>query len=133
MQGRLRSCAPQATRATNASRGDVALYPCPAGHCVTEGFAFLLARQCGAQSVNHDFGTGRHPGEMLFVTDPERSSEEDGGWLLGLVHDDALDRTSLVVLDAQRVGDAPIAQINVPRRIPYGFHGTWVTDTGARR
>jgi len=87
----------------------------------------------GGTREDHDFGPGRHPGEMLFIADPERSTEEDGGWLLGLVHDDALDRTSLVVLDAQRVGDAPIAQVHVPRRIPYGFHGTWVADTGARR
>ncbi len=82
---------------------------------------------------DHDFGTGRHPGEMLFVADPEREPDEDGGWLLGLVHDDALERTSLVVLDAQRVGDAPVAQVHVPRRIPYGFHGTWIPATRARR
>lgn len=74
----------------------------------------------------HDFGGGRHPGEILFVPDPERAYEEDGGWTLGLVHDDAEGRTSLVVLDAQRFGDAPVSQVHVPRRIPYGFHGAWV-------
>jgi carotenoid cleavage dioxygenase len=79
----------------------------------------------------HDFGDGRHPGEMVFVADPARSDQEDGGWLLGLVHDDAVDRTSLVVLDAQRVGDPPVAQVHVPRRIPYGFHGTWSADPGS--
>ena len=78
----------------------------------------------GAREV-HDFGPGRHPGEFLFVADPERSGQEDGGWLLGLVHDDARDRTDLVVLDAQDVPGRPVATVHVPRRIPYGFHGTW--------
>jgi carotenoid cleavage dioxygenase len=42
------------------------------------------------------------------------------------VHDDARNTTSLVVLDAQDVAGVPVAQVHVPRRIPYGFHGTWV-------
>jgi carotenoid cleavage dioxygenase len=81
---------------------------------------------------DHDFGTGRHPGELTFVSDPDRASDEDGGWLLGLVHDDARDRTSLVILDAERFGEAPVAQIHVPRRVPYGLHGTWVADPALR-
>lgn len=76
----------------------------------------------------HDFGPGRHPGEFLFVSDPDRA-REDGGWLLGLVHDDGLDRTSLVVLDAQDVPGAPVATVHVPRRIPYGFHGAWLAGS----
>lgn len=79
----------------------------------------------GAREV-HEFGPGRHPGEFMFVADPDRSTVEDGGWLLGLVHDDARNTTSLVVLDAQDVAGVPVAQVHVPRRIPYGFHGTWV-------
>lgn len=75
--------------------------------------------------VEHDYGAGRHPGEVVFVADPERAGAEDGGWLVGLVHDDTRDRTSLVVLDAQRVADEPVAQVHAPRRIPYGFHGNW--------
>jgi carotenoid cleavage dioxygenase-like enzyme len=74
----------------------------------------------------HDFGPGRHPGEFVFVADPDRSGEEDGGWLLGLVHDDGRNRTSLVVLDAQDVAGRPVATVHVSRRIPYGFHGAWV-------
>ncbi|HEX2039997.1 MAG TPA: carotenoid oxygenase family protein [Acidimicrobiales bacterium] len=81
----------------------------------------------GARDV-HDFGPGRHPGEFLFVGDPDRADEEDGGWLLGLVHDDASNRTSLAVLDAQDVPGPPVATVHVPRRIPYGFHGCWMAE-----
>ncbi|HVF74066.1 MAG TPA: carotenoid oxygenase family protein [Acidimicrobiales bacterium] len=75
----------------------------------------------GARHV-HDFGTGRHPGEFLFVPDPDRAADEDGGWLLGFVHDGA---TTLSVLDAQDVEGPPVAEVRIPRRVPYGFHGAW--------
>jgi carotenoid cleavage dioxygenase-like enzyme len=75
--------------------------------------------------VAHDFGPGRHPGEFVFVGDPDRAADEDGGWLLGLVHDDASERTSLMILDAQDFAGAPAAEVRLPRRVPYGFHGLW--------
>lgn len=71
----------------------------------------------------HDFGPGRHPGEMVFVPDPERGSEEDGGWLVGYVHDDG-GTASLAVLDAQEMSVR--AEVRIPRRVPYGFHGAWI-------
>jgi carotenoid cleavage dioxygenase len=77
---------------------------------------------------SHDFGPGRHPGEFIFVPDPERAGEEDGGWLMGLVHDDGWERTSLAVLDAQDVAGPPLGQVHLPVRVPYGFHGTWIPD-----
>jgi carotenoid cleavage dioxygenase-like enzyme len=76
----------------------------------------------------HDFGPHRHPGEFLFVADPTRAHAEDGGWLLGLVHDDAQGRTSLIILDAQDVTAPAMAQVHLPRRVPYGFHGTWIPE-----
>jgi carotenoid cleavage dioxygenase len=76
-----------------------------------------------------DFGPGRHPGEFLFVGDPQRHGNEDGGWLLGLVHDDSSDRDELLVLDAAAIERPPIATVHVPRRIPYGLHGTWIPTT----
>jgi carotenoid cleavage oxygenase len=74
----------------------------------------------------HDFGAGRHPGEVLFVDDPDRAGAEDGGWVLGLVHDDAARRADLVVLDAARFGEPAVATVTIPRRVPDGLHGLWV-------
>ncbi len=35
---------------------------------------------------------------------------------------------SFVVLDAQDVTRGPIAEVKLPQRVPYGFHGNWVSD-----
>jgi carotenoid cleavage dioxygenase-like enzyme len=78
---------------------------------------------------SHDFGPGRHPGDPVFVADPDRTGVEDGGWLLSLVHDDATGHTSLVVLDAADLAGPELAAIHLPRRIPYGLHGTWIPST----
>lgn len=76
----------------------------------------------------HDFGPANHPGEFVFVADPDRPGDEDGGWLLGVVHPDGEERAVLTVLDAQDVAAAPVAEVHIPVRVPYGFHGNWVPD-----
>jgi carotenoid cleavage dioxygenase len=78
--------------------------------------------------VEHDFGAGRHPGELIFVGDPDRADDEDGGWLLGIVHDDARGESDLVVLDAADLAGPAVATVRIPRRVPYGFHGNWISD-----
>jgi carotenoid cleavage dioxygenase len=30
------------------------------------------------------------------------------------------------IIDAQRFEDAPVAKITIPRRVPYGFHGSFI-------
>ena len=31
------------------------------------------------------------------------------------------------IIDAQRFEDAPVAKITMPRRVPYGFHGNFIS------
>ena len=78
--------------------------------------------------VDHNFAEHCHPGEFVFVTDPDRASAEDGGWMMGLVTDEAENRTELVILDAQDFAGDPVATVKLPRRVPYGFHGNWISD-----
>jgi carotenoid cleavage dioxygenase len=33
-----------------------------------------------------------------------------------------------VVLDAQDLGRGYVARVKLPQRVPYGFHGNWVSD-----
>ena len=54
---------------------------------------------------------------------------EDGGWLVGFVHDDNRNEADLIVLDAAAIDHPPVATVAIPRRIPYGLHGTWIPAT----
>ena len=76
---------------------------------------------------SHDFGEGRHPGAFVFVTDPERTRLEDGGWLVGLVHDETRRETELVVLDAHAIVQPAVAVARIPRRIALGARGAWAS------
>ena len=75
----------------------------------------------------HDFGTGRFPGEFVFVPGPVDAAE-DNGWLIGLVVDMQRSITDLAIIDARAMEAEPIATINIPHRVPAGFHGNWVAD-----
>jgi carotenoid cleavage dioxygenase len=44
------------------------------------------------------------------------------------VYDAARDASDLVIIDAQRFERGPIARVHLPRRVPYGFHGSWIAD-----
>ena len=47
---------------------------------------------------------------------------------MAFVYDPDTDRSSLVVLDAQHVSAGPVAEVHLPVRVPYGFHGAFVTE-----
>lgn len=79
-------------------------------------------------STSHDFGPGRSGSEPVFVSRSGGTSEDDG-WLLNVVYDAAEDRSDAVILNAQDVAADPIATIQLPVRVPNGFHGNWVRDT----
>jgi carotenoid cleavage dioxygenase len=85
--------------------------------------------ETGAQSA-HDFGPHAHPDEFVFVAAHEGAGADEG-WLLGYVYDAARDGSDLVVLDAARPAAKPVATVQLPRRVPHGFHGSWIGDPRA--
>jgi carotenoid cleavage dioxygenase len=76
-------------------------------------------------AVVHDLGTGG-PGEAVFVP-ASGVPDEDSGWYLGYVYDPARDGSDLVILDASDFAGEPVARIKLPTRVPYGFHGNWIS------
>lgn len=70
-----------------------------------------------------DPGATRHVDEPFFV--PNGSAEGEG-WILAFVYDRAADRSHLAILEALNVQAGPIAEIEMPRRVPHGFHGVWI-------
>jgi len=81
-------------------------------------------RQTGRQET-HDFGPGNGCGEAIFVP-KSPTAGEDEGYLMTFVYDAANNRSEFIVLDAQHVAGEPVARVQIPRRVPYGFHGNWV-------
>ncbi len=69
-------------------------------------------------------GRHGHVGESVFAPDPTGSAENDG-WLLNIIYDDDRDSSRLVVLDAHDIAAGPIATVELPRRVPFGFHANW--------
>ncbi|WP_308439663.1 carotenoid oxygenase family protein [Streptomyces spinoverrucosus] len=68
---------------------------------------------------------GREPGEAVLVPAADHT-REDHGWLLSIVTDRTGERSDLIVLDAATLQQA--AAVRLPRRVPAGFHGSWIPD-----
>ena len=83
----------------------------------------------GAQA-EHDFGPAAHPDEFVFV-ESHPGAGPDEGYALGYVYDSARDASDLVILDATRPEAKPVAVVHLPRRVPHGFHGSWIGDPRA--
>lgn len=79
------------------------------------------------KSQTHEFGRGRYGGEAVFAPRPDATSEDEG-WLITFVHDTKEDTSELVVVNAQDVNAEPVARVLIPQRVPYGFHGAWVSE-----
>ncbi|CAI5472448.1 unnamed protein product [Closterium sp. Yama58-4] len=53
---------------------------------------------------------------------------EDDGWVLAHVWDEEEMRSEVIVLDAMNLDKLPLARVILPKRVPYGFHGTFLPD-----
>jgi all-trans-8'-apo-beta-carotenal 15,15'-oxygenase len=63
-------------------------------------------------------------GEPIFVPQPSATAEDEG-WLLVLSYDAAQHRSRLLIFDAQRLSQGPLATLNLKHHVPYGLHGSW--------
>jgi carotenoid cleavage dioxygenase-like enzyme len=83
--------------------------------------------------VKYDFATdtrrtyetgSRRPGEAVFVpaSGGGDAAGEDDGWLLSIIGSEH--EAELLVLDASDL--AEVASVRLPRRVPLGFHGSWL-------
>ncbi|MCA8923100.1 MAG: carotenoid oxygenase family protein, partial [Planctomycetes bacterium] len=80
--------------------------------------------ESGASTV-HDYAPGWFGGEAVFAPRPGASGEDDG-WVLSVLSHVDHPSSKLVVLDAQVLAAAPLAEVALPQRIPLGFHAAWV-------
>lgn len=93
----------------------------------------IPGRAGGVLKFDHDRGTVEtHPlhaaeqsDEVIFVPASDTAGEDEG-YLMSYVYDQRTDRSSLTLLDASDVTRAPIARVQLPQRVPFGFHGIWI-------
>ena len=58
---------------------------------------------------------------------PRRADAPEGdGYVMCVVNRRAERRSDLVILDAQRMSEGPVATVKCPVRLKYGIHGNWV-------
>ncbi|GAB3924168.1 retinal pigment epithelial membrane protein [Microlunatus endophyticus] len=83
-------------------------------------------------AVSHRLPTAHHVGEAVFVPAADRigatGAAEDAGWLITIVTPQDGGASSLVVLDATDPAAGPTATVRLPRRVPAGFHGSWIPE-----
>ena len=81
------------------------------------------------------YGAWRFGGEPFFVPEKKQkfrgnnnndNEAEDEGYIMGLVRDEKREISELVIVKALSMEQ--VAGIRLPRRVPYGFHGTFVSQ-----
>ena len=102
------------------------------GYCVAGGKGSLYGGL-----FKHDLQTGKtlHRDEGPSLLYQERvfvprhaEAAEDEGWVLAYRHDAERDAADVVILDAQDFTGDPVATVQLPVRVPFGFHGNWAGD-----
>ncbi|KAL5577922.1 hypothetical protein UlMin_019621 [Ulmus minor] len=73
------------------------------------------------------FGEGCYGGEPFFVG-KENGEEEDDGYVVSYVHNERSGESRFIVMDAKSPELEIVAAVKLPRRVPYGFHGLFVSE-----
>ena len=90
----------------------------------------LIKYDLDARSTQvHDFGAGVSPGEGVFAP-AAPDSGEDEGFVLVMTHGPETETSELQILDAQNFAGDPVGRIQIPQRVPVGFHSNWLPDRG---
>jgi carotenoid cleavage dioxygenase-like enzyme len=63
-------------------------------------------------------------GENVFAPDPNGNAEDDG-WIINTAHNSESGLSEVIVLDARDIESGPIARVQIPQRMPFGFHANW--------
>ncbi|MEM0950889.1 MAG: carotenoid oxygenase family protein [Cyanobacteria bacterium P01_H01_bin.74] len=75
--------------------------------------------------VEYQAFDGGMSSELTFIP-RENATTEDDGWLIGFVFQPEKQQSRLVILDAKKFSEPPVASIWIPEQyVPIGTHGGW--------
>jgi carotenoid cleavage dioxygenase len=77
------------------------------------------------KSRTHVHGKNRYGGEPVFV--PRQGARARRRLPVTFVYDGNEGTSEMVVIAAQDVEASPVARVQLPQRVPYGFHGAWIS------
>ena len=72
-----------------------------------------------------ELATGKMAAEPVFIPAESQESEDDG-YIMTYCYDRAMAKSDLVIFNARDLKSGPIAEIRLPQRVPFGFHGSWI-------
>ncbi|XWS10243.1 hypothetical protein CRYUN_Cryun39dG0058700 [Craigia yunnanensis] len=78
------------------------------------------------QVKKYIYGDQRYGGEPLFFPPNPNSENEDDGYILAFVHDEKTSKSELQIVNAMNLQLE--ATVKLPSRVPYGFHGTFISS-----
>ena len=61
-----------------------------------------------------------------WFAEADSPQSEDHGYVVAFQWNDALKRQTLDIFDARKLGQGPITQVELPQRLPTGFHACWI-------
>ncbi len=102
-------------------------FACNGGlHSTSGGFNAIghIDHQTGKVS-SYDMGAQFATSEPVFVPRADDAAE-GAGYLVANVYDAQIDKSHLLILDAENVTAGPIAKAMLDHRVPFGFHGNWM-------
>ena len=97
---------------------------CPTGNAPLQG-VIKLDLQTGERQLWSAAPRG-FAGEPIFVPRPGGQTEDDG-WLLLLTFNAEIERSELVILNAQDLSE-PLAKLRLKHHVPYGLHGSFTPE-----
>ena len=72
----------------------------------------------------YELDGGDATSEPVFV--PRSATADEGdGWLTAVFYRAGENRSDLAIFDAQDIAKGPVGIAEMPRRMPFGFHGNW--------
>jgi carotenoid cleavage dioxygenase len=78
------------------------------------------------RTERHDVGPGSAASEPVFIPAGDDNGE-DAGWVVSVVYDPGRDASDVIVVDATDFSGPPAAVIHLRQRVPFGFHGAWIS------
>jgi carotenoid cleavage dioxygenase len=98
-------------------------------HCdVSEVFRFdgILKYDTANNSTQfYGYGEGVFGSESPFIPKSNATAEDDG-YVITFVTNERTESSEVLILDAQNIENGPLARIQLPQRVPLGFHACWV-------